>query len=109
MATVQVVPIYQSDLLPSLVVDVLDACGSIVDLTTVVEARIYIGEDRTNLIVNGALCVIVDAEEGRLRYDWAAGQTAAPGEYLANVVLFYPGGKKQTASVFTIHILDSLH
>ena len=46
--------------------------------------------------VNGGACTIVDAATGRVRYEWAVGDTDTAGTYDAEFEITYANGKKQT-------------
>lgn len=104
----QTVVMYKNDLLPKLMVQMWDATGAFLDLTNVLSVTINIGTDATNLIVTDKPLTIANAVQGICYYYWQSGDTAVPGQYLAEVVVNY-AGKKQTAVVFNLIIQDSLH
>lgn len=52
--------------------------------------------------------VIVTPAAGVVRYDWVAGDTATPGDYLAEWEVLWPGGKKQTFPTLTYHSITIL-
>ena len=45
--------------------------------------------------VTGA-CVIVDADAGEVRYNWAAGNTDTAGGYRVEFEVVWPGGRSRT-------------
>ena len=49
------------------------------------------------------LATIVDAAARRVRYEWAVGDTDAPGVYKAEWEVVYPDGKAQTFPLKTYH------
>lgn len=104
----QTVVMYKNDLLPKLMVQMWDATGAFLDLTNVSSVSINVGTDATNLIVTDKLLTIANPKQGICYYYWQAGDTAVPGQYIAEVVVNY-SGKKQTAVVFNLIIQDSLH
>lgn len=48
-----------------------------------------------------------DGVTGALRYDWVAGDTAHPGDYVATFVGTSPSGKQQTFGPLLIRVLPS--
>lgn len=86
--------ISQGDLLPYLESVLSNLDGTVVDLSlsTVVFRMI----DRRTLlpIVNDQLAVVTNAQQGKVRYVWQAGDTVTPGIYLGWFIVT-TGGKTE--------------
>lgn len=90
--------IKQHDLLPSLVVTLLDD-DTAVDLTTAISARFLMRSLATGLKVSALMSVLdqTDADNlGKVSYDWQALDTDTVGTYNAEVEIIWPGDRPQT-------------
>jgi len=108
----QTITMYQGDLLPLLEIELTDRQNTPLNLTTAVEVKLYMGLDPAipaDNKINGALCEVTDAENGKAVYEWQLGDTAEPGDYFAEIVVIFGENKPQTAGQFTVRVLDSLH
>ena len=59
-----------------------------------------------------AAAVVVDAESGAVRYDWANGDTDAPGQFRAEFEITWTDGRKQTVpngSYISVYITEDLN
>lgn len=88
----------------------LTANGSAVNLTGATAAR-FTMKDATTVKVNKATMSIVDAANGVVEYQWAAGSTDTAGNYNAEVEVDWGGSVTQTfpsKTYFLITITDDL-
>jgi BppU N-terminal domain len=104
--------IKRGDLLPTLVITLLDANGATVDLTSASGAKLAIRiiGSTTPLVYADMVIDNQIASKGQVHYDWQEGDTDTPGEYQAEVVVNW-GGKEQTfptVGFITITIEDDL-
>lgn len=98
------------DRLPSIQAT-LSQGGVAIDLTTATSVKFIMVTTPGGAIIVNTAGVIVNASQGIVRYDWAAADTATPGNYTAEWEVTWPGPKKQTfptASYHTITILADL-
>lgn len=101
--------LYQGDVPPDLLAYVLNPDDTPVSPDTITAISFYLGQDRSNRIINGAALTLADASKGLWKYSWQATDTATPGDYQAEIVVTYPGGKPVTLVQFVVRILESLH
>lgn len=100
---------FQHDLLPSILMTLIDRKNVAVNLTTAQSLKLHIADDAGNKIVDDQDLTVVDAVKGIVRYDWKAPETATVGEFTAQVVVRFASGKPQTAGKFTVTIEESLY
>jgi len=109
----QTITMYQGDLLPNLEVELADRSNIPLNLTGAASIKLFMGLDAgdpTQNKIDGALLTVTDAATGKAVYEWQAGDTDTPGEYSAEIVVYFgQANKPQTAGQFTIRIIDSLH
>lgn len=72
---------------------VLSNLSGPIDLTTATQVRFIMKS--TAFTVTG-VCTVVNALTGAVRYTWAAGDTANPGEYQLEFEITWPGPKLET-------------
>jgi BppU N-terminal domain len=83
------------DRLPAIAATLVDAEQVPVNLTGATIT--FIMADATSRIVKTAsAAVLVNPEQGQVRYDWASIDTATAGDYVAEWQVTYAGGKQQT-------------
>jgi hypothetical protein len=58
------------------------------------------------LKVDAAASFITDGSDGRVRYDWQAGDTDTPGVYVGWWSVTFPGGAVQDTPEFEVRVLD---
>ncbi|MDP1793194.1 MAG: BppU family phage baseplate upper protein [Acidimicrobiales bacterium] len=75
------------DLSPHLEATLVDGDGEPVPLDDIGELRFHMARGRTNPPLVDAEAVIIDAEAGTVRYEWAEGDTDAAGVYQAEFEL----------------------
>lgn len=97
-----------NDLLPSIQA-ALTSNGVAVDLTNATVKFIMRAADANWVPATGAAKVnspgvVVNASGGIVRYDWAAGDTSAPGNYVAEWQVSI-GGKAETFPTLTYHAI----
>lgn len=95
-----------NDLLPTIQA-VLTNSGGAVNLTGATVKFIMRGADATFTPTSGqpkinTAAVIADATNGVVRYDWVIGDTATPGNYVAEWQVTI-GGKPETFPTLTYH------
>ena len=81
-----IVTMKRGDLLPAIEVSLLDGNGAAIDLT---EATVVFRMRRRTdavLTVDDQPCTVVDAEAGRVRYEFAGGETDAAGLFGAEFI-----------------------
>jgi len=109
----QTITMYQGDLLPNLEVELADRQNIPLDLTGVASVKLYMGLDAgdpTQNKISGAELTVTDAATGKAVYEWQPGDTDTPGEYEAEIVVYFGvANKPQTAGQFKIRVIDSLH
>lgn len=81
--------IKQNDTLPALKLRLTQSDGSVLDLSGATIKLIIVG-------IGERVMVIEDLQQGIVRYDWQATDTAKAGVYLAEVKIEYQGGTRQT-------------
>lgn len=106
-----------NDLLPSLQ-GVTASKGAPVDLSGATSVRFIMRAADSAFApvagapkVNATAVAVAPATSGVLRYDWAVGDTATPGNYVGEFQVTFPGTKPQTfptTSYITIQILADL-
>lgn len=104
--------IKQGDTLPS-IVGVLSVGNAVLgDLASATSVMlVFARRQDPDTYVFAKNAVIVDEDEGTVQYDWVAGDTDEPGEYLASWVITYMNGKKRTIPTtghFTLNIEEVL-
>lgn len=99
-----------NDRLPSVEVDLGYEGGFLVDLTmaTAIHFIMRLRDAPSGAPKVNAPAVVVDAAQGAVRYDWAAGDTDTPGVYLAEWQVTYADGRKQTFPTLTYHVITVL-
>lgn len=86
----------QGDLTPPIQTTLLAADGKTPqDLTNCTLVFRFQRADRTG-VVREAAASIITPTGGVVRYDWNAGDTAAPGLYSCEWIVTFPGGKPGT-------------
>lgn len=70
--------IIQDARLPALEVQAFDANGTL-NLSAATSPKFYMSRPGTDAKIDGVTAVIVDGALGKLRYDWASGDTDTPG------------------------------
>lgn len=91
-------PLTQGDLTPSFAFICINPDGTTADLsvpgtTAALRMRKLNDDDGTGTLLGAT---VVSGTPGKIRHDWAPGETDAPGTYLADVVVTYPSGKPET-------------
>lgn len=82
----------QGDRLPSITATLIDASGVAVNLTGLsVTFKMRLSDESRPAITGGA--TITDAINGKVRYDWASGDTDTPGLYLVTWAVTFAGPK----------------
>lgn len=86
--------IRQGTRLPSLTATLTDANNAVVDLSSGVTGVTFRmrKEKHGVFVIDDEDAVIVDAEAGEVRYDWAAGDTDNAGHYWAYFIVNYTSG-----------------
>lgn len=85
----------QSDSAPSLSGTLTDPDGNPINLTSAsVKFQMRLADDRRYTVNSDA--VVVSAAAGTVRYDWAAGDLATPGDYVCQWQITFAGGAIQT-------------
>jgi len=87
--------IKQNDTRPNLDAQLLNADGTPIDLTGCTVRFLMVPTSGGAVKVDG-ICAITDAENGKVRYYWSAGDTANFGDYKAEFEVTFPDGSKQT-------------
>ena len=77
------ISIKQNDTYPPVVLEVFDTTGRLMNLSTVREVRFHMGTARGEKVFTGIGAVVGDPTQGRIGYQWAAGETSRPGFFLA--------------------------
>lgn len=80
--------------IPSTLSTELDGVITPIDLTACTVK--FIMKSRTAVVISAA-AVIVDAVNGKVRYDWIAGDTNIAGTYFAEWEITKPGSRPMTA------------
>lgn len=90
--------IKQGDRLPSLTATLYDANNAVVDLSSGVTGVTFSMRRRPQraATITNEDAVIVDAETGQVRYDWAAGDTATAGDFEGEFTVNYTSGQSLT-------------
>lgn len=108
--------IKQHDLLPALVVTLLDGTTP-VDLTDVITARLLMRNLSAGLKVSALMTVLdqSDADNlGKVQYEWVGTDTDTVGGFKAEIEVIWPGDKPQTfpasktLKYFTITVQNDL-
>lgn len=98
------VNISQGSTLPS-VNDTLQVNGVIVDLTTASTVRFQMRRINGAVdVVDSSAVIVAPATAGTVRYDWASGDTAEEGEFLARWKVTFASGKVQQFPEFEVNI-----
>jgi hypothetical protein len=92
------------DLLPVFRASLL-ADGSAINLTGAVGVKFIMATNDFATVVVNTTAVIENAGSGIVRYDWTAGDTDTPGDYLAEWEVTWPGPQKQTFPVDAYHTI----
>lgn len=105
MASIKIV---QNDTKPILEFSITQE-GAPVDLTGCTVKFYMKNIDTGSVKINGSLCDIADAANGKCRYVWLAADTNTVGAYLGEVEVTFPDGKIQTGyKQMTIVIRDDI-
>ena len=88
--------IKQGDTSPPIVAILKDATLSPVDLTGISGIKFIMTNKATAVKRVDAPAVVVDAAGGRVRYDWATGDTDIPGGYKGEFEVHWPDGTYET-------------
>lgn len=83
----------------------LSAGGDPVDLSAALSVK-FIMVNGTGTVVVNSPATIATADQGIVRYDWAAGDTATPGLYTAEWEVTWSVGVKQTYPTLTYHSIS---
>lgn len=87
----------QGDTAPSIRYTIQDENDVAIDLTGATVA-FYMQEVSSGVEkIDGAAATIVDAVNGIVEYQWAAGDSAEANLYLAEFVVTFPGGTQRTS------------
>jgi hypothetical protein len=103
--------IKRRDRVPSISATLTDSQGAPVDLTSATVKFIMSLSPGGGTPTLNVAAILVSAPAGAVRYDWAVGDTAASGSYVAEWEVTYSNGKKQTfpsVGYNTISIGDDL-
>lgn len=109
----EVFSIKQHDLLPELVVTLLDNTVA-VDLTDAVSARLLMRNLVAGLKVDAPVSILdpaVPANTGKVKYTWGLADTDIVGVFNAEVEVIWPGNKPQTFpgdGYFTVKVGNDL-
>jgi hypothetical protein len=112
MAT-QTFSIKQHDLLPDMVLTLLDN-DEAVDLTDALSARLMMRNVVAGLVVDAPVAILdqtVEANVGKVRYSWAAGDTDLNGVFNSEVEVLWPDDKPQTfpgGGYFQVKVVNDL-
>ncbi len=88
-------PMKKGDLLPEIAAQLIGADGLHIDLTSCTVT--FTMRSRSGVvIVDAQPAVITQANQGRVKYVWAAGNTDVIGTHDAEWVVTYPGAKQLT-------------
>lgn len=79
-----------------------------VDLTSATGVKFIMKAVVGGAITVNSPAVIVTPASGVVRYDWAAADTALPGDYTAEWQVTWAGGKQQTFPTLTYHTVTVL-
>jgi hypothetical protein len=83
----------------------LSSGGTAVDLTGVLSVKFIMANSTGTVVVNTA-ATIVTANQGIVRYDWGATDTATPGNYTAEWEVTISTGIKQTYPTTSFHSIQ---
>ena len=109
----EVFSIKQHDLLPDMVLTLLDNATA-VDLTDAVSARLMMRNIVAGLVVDASVAILdqsVPANRGKVKYVWQAGDTALVGTFNAEVEVMWTGNRPQTFpgdAYFTVKVVNDL-
>lgn len=78
------------------------------DLTTATSVKFIMKTATGNTVKVNTVATIVTPATGVVRYDWAAVDTATPGDYIAEWEVTWTGGKKQTFPTLNYHTVSIL-
>ena len=84
----------QNDLLPPLAATVVDQDGNAVDISAA--SGVTFRFRRQGGVSTEAAATITDAANGKVQYDWVAGDTANSGLYEGEFIVTFPGPEPQT-------------
>lgn len=97
--------IKQNDTLPDLVVTLTDAVGSTVNITGYQGVRFIMAPKGGDSVVDAA-AIVVDAENGIVKYTWEDEDTETAGKYLGEFEVQFADGRLETFPNWTyINIL----
>jgi hypothetical protein len=82
--------------------------GAAVNLSTATSVNFIMRVKGGTTVAINAPATVVNASAGTVRYDWAAGDTNAPGDYEAEWQVTWATGIKQTFPTLTYHTVAVL-
>jgi hypothetical protein len=109
----EVFSIKQHDLLPDMVLTLLDN-DTAVDLTEAVSARLMMRNIVAGLVVDAPVAILdqsVEANLGKVRYSWVSGDTDLNGTFNAEVEVMWSANRPQTFpgdSYFQVKVVNDL-
>lgn len=87
----------QGDTLPVLIAQLVGADDVPQDLTLATQVKFSMKNKKTGtVVINEADCTIIDALNGKVRYDWQVGDTASIGQFEGEFEVTFSGGKVAT-------------
>ena len=102
-------PFVQGNTRPYFAVQILSLIDRTpVDLTSATVAFYFRHVDSTSAVVSGASCVITDAANGKVQYQWAVNDLATPGTYIAEFRITFSDTTVQSVILTDIEVLEKL-